>query len=148
MRGTPGPRLLTSDVPFRSDSDAAPVPEPSYAWTKRGYTIREDLVLELRVIAIESDKKLPELMSQAFEMFINAMQSNIPAGSRTSPLPDYRAAPEPTGETLIRKNRGYSVREDQLRQLRHLALRQHRRMYQVMEDALSFFLEQRARQSH
>ena len=40
-----------------------------------------------------------------------------------------------------RVNRGYKLREDLIEKCKRLALDQHRKLYEVMEDALSEYLE-------
>ncbi len=42
---------------------------------------------------------------------------------------------------IKRVNRGYKLREDLITRCKHVALDQHRKLYEIMEDALTEYLE-------
>jgi hypothetical protein len=45
------------------------------------------------------------------------------------------------GSDIKRVNRGYKLREDLITRCKYVALNQHRKLYEIMEDALTEYLE-------
>jgi len=133
--------------------------DPAPKRVNRGYMLREDVVRDLRVLAVLEERKLYEVMEEALTWYLaqrwgDAAPRDLASAQQriiaeTQERASVRSQERRIAETQHdanapqRVNRGYMLREDVVRDLRVLAVLEGRKLYEVMEEALTWYLAQR-----
>ena len=133
--------------------------DPAPKRVNRGYMLREDVVRDLRVLAVLEGRKLYEVMEEALTWYLaqrwgDAAPRDLASAQQriiaeTQERASVRSQERRIAETQHdanapqRVNRGYMLREDVVRDLRVLAVLEGRKLYEVKEEALTWYMAQR-----
>ena len=133
--------------------------DPAPKRVNRGYMLREDVVRDLRVLAVLDGRKLYDVMEEALMAYLaqrwgDAAPRDLASAQQRIVTETQERASVHSQERRVaetqhdanapkRVNRGYMLREDVVRDLRVLAVLEGRKLYEVMEEALIAYLAQR-----
>lgn len=122
--------MRRSERAARAALAAATVP----ARVARGYQLRDDLVVECKHVAIEQRRRLNAVLEDALAAYLRRV---IADGERPR-----RGGTQRAGE-LRRSCRGYRLRDDFVAAYKHFAVEEGCALYEVMDEALSEYLDAR-----
>jgi hypothetical protein len=74
---------MSDRVPASPPDDDARA--PSQRRVNRGYALREDLIKELKIIAVREDRNLYQVMEEAFEQYLERRAVSRPPQATSAP---------------------------------------------------------------